>query len=326
VNLLAIQLKRIGDVILTTAALRELLAARPDARITLAIHAGSAGLVPMLPADEVIVLRGGPSDLGAYGRILGGGFDACIDFSGTDRSALVASASRAAERIAFSRFRGKPFRRFVFNRFVDSSVRDRHTADHFCDLLAPLGVRPTDGALPLLRLTAEARAEASAALARAGISGRYAVIHPGTARAEKLWVASRWVEVARALREDFGLPCVITGAGTGIEVGPVGEVVSAGAGVDLSGQLGLPGLAALVAGATILCGVDSAPMHIADAFGTPLVALFGPTHPYHWGPRNARAIVLTPSGRRERFSPSDPGGPTEKIPADLVVGAIGELL
>jgi heptosyltransferase-3 len=52
----------------------------------------------------------------------------------------------------------------------------------------------------------------------------------------------------------------------------------------LAGQLSLKELAALTARARLFIGVDSAPMHIAAAMGTPTVALFGPSGDREWGP------------------------------------------
>ena len=54
--------------------------------------------------------------------------------------------------------------------------------------------------------------------------------------------------------------------------------------VDLSGQLSLKALAALAQRASLFIGVDSAPMHIAAAMKTPVVALFGPSGEAEWGP------------------------------------------
>ena len=53
---------------------------------------------------------------------------------------------------------------------------------------------------------------------------------------------------------------------------------------SLSGQLSLKELAALTQAAKLFIGVDSAPMHIAAAVGTPTVALFGPSGDKQWGP------------------------------------------
>jgi heptosyltransferase-3 len=54
--------------------------------------------------------------------------------------------------------------------------------------------------------------------------------------------------------------------------------------IDLSGQLTLAELGALIGAARLFIGVDSAPMHMAAAMGTPVVALFGPSGDAEWGP------------------------------------------
>ena len=62
---------------------------------------------------------------------------------------------------------------------------------------------------------------------------------------------------------------------------------------DLSGQLNLKELGALMKHARVYFGVDSMPMHLASAVGTPTVAIFGPTGAIKWAPWgvNYRVIV-----------------------------------
>ena len=62
--------------------------------------------------------------------------------------------------------------------------------------------------------------------------------------------------------------------------------------VDLSAQLTLPELAALTERARAFVGVDSAPMHIAAAMGTPTVALFGPSNEMQWRPWGVTARIV----------------------------------
>jgi len=62
--------------------------------------------------------------------------------------------------------------------------------------------------------------------------------------------------------------------------------------IDFSGQLTLKELAALSARAKLFVGVDSAPMHIAAAMGTPTVAIFGPSGDREWGPWNVTHRVV----------------------------------
>ena len=54
--------------------------------------------------------------------------------------------------------------------------------------------------------------------------------------------------------------------------------------LDLCGRTTIKQLAALSEQSSVFLGVDSAPMHIAAAVGTPVVALFGPSRAFCWGP------------------------------------------
>jgi heptosyltransferase-3 len=73
--------------------------------------------------------------------------------------------------------------------------------------------------------------------------------------------------------------------------------------VDFGGRFSLKELSALTAAARLFVGVDSAPMHIAAAVGTPAIALFGPSGDNLWGPwgtpRQGRHRVITSA--KERF-------------------------
>jgi heptosyltransferase-3 len=52
----------------------------------------------------------------------------------------------------------------------------------------------------------------------------------------------------------------------------------------LAGKISLKELAALSARSLFFLGVDTAPMHIAAAVGAPVIALFGPSGEFNWGP------------------------------------------
>src|SRR5205085_6602530 len=98
--------------------------------------------------------------------------------------------------------------------------------------------------------------------------------------------------------------------------------------IDLSGKIDLLTLAALIAQARLLVTVDSAPMHLAAATDTPQVVLFGPTNPFHWRPRQRKALILQgkspePIGhfaaRQERL-------PMKLISTQAVIDAMNSLL
>jgi ADP-heptose:LPS heptosyltransferase len=335
VKILLLQLKRIGDLILTTPAIRCLREAFPQARLALIADSSSASLLDSIAVDERWLYHKGAGLTGLAGwgpnawlkhGLLAFRPDWAMDFTGTDRSAYLSALSRSRRRVTFERFRKKPLRRFIFSDFVKSSVSERHTADHYTDLLAPLGVKRDN--VPLdLRLSDEDLAAGRSLLEKSGVIGPYAVVHAGTARPEKYWVAERWAAVLRFLRAEYGLVGVLTGSEDPAEQDHLSEIKSllGFECMDLSGKTDLPCLAAVIKGAKLFCGVDTAAMHLADAMRTPCLALFGPTNPYHWRPRHARCVILrarTPMP----FTPRQEGGPMREISAASVVEGVRDLL
>jgi ADP-heptose:LPS heptosyltransferase len=159
------------------------------------------------------------------------------------------------------------------------------------------------------------------------VSGDYVLLHPGTARAEKFWPAASWVEVLRHVRERHGMEVVVTG-GEGVEEREqVREMAASGvAFTDLSGKLDLRGLAAVAAGCRLAVTVDTGVMHLAASWGRPQVALFGPTNPWHWGPRHGMARVLWGEGGSGLAEPRHRGVAMASLPAGRVCGAVDDLL
>ena len=110
------------------------------------------------------------------------------------------------------------------------------------------------------------------------------VIHPGAASPARRWPVERWAEVARH-EVAHGNRVVVTGSAT---ERPLATQVAERAGLPpsavLAGSTDLLGLAGTIAGARlVLCG-DTGVAHLATAFATPSVVLFGPTPPALWGP------------------------------------------
>lgn len=324
-RVLALQLKRIGDLLLTLPALRALR--EGGAHVTLVLAPAAEGLLPALAesVNEAFVYRPHRLNAALWRRLARGGFDACLDFTGRERSALLTLASRAGRRIiARDALRGRgAWRKGCYHAPVDASVRLLHTVDYYLAHLAPLGVFPAPAG-PLLRLP-----EAARAAARALVPGEYAVMHPGSARREKYWEAERWAAVIDFCQGTLGLPCVLTGGrGDPVEDQHLAAIRAALTQPcrDLAGQLDLATLAAVLAHARLFAGVDSGPMHLAAAAGVPQVALFGPTNPFHWRPRGPGTLVLAgEGGPRPAFSPHDPGQPMNGISTPAVIDAIKQL-
>lgn len=330
-RLLVLQLKRIGDAILTAPPLRVLRALCPEARITVVLHGPAGGLAELLPGvDEVLVWQPGKGNAGIALAMARGHWDVVFDFTGTDRSFLLSGLTRAQNRLAYAKAAGsKWWKSKIANRPVLASVTDLSTVDYHLALVrawAELQALPLPypGEPPHLKLPPRTDVDDFP-------TGRYAVLHPGTARDEKYWPVDGWVEVARHLQSTYGFELVLTGSGDPRERSHLAPIRSAGLELrDEAGKQDLVGSARIIAGAGFVLTVDSAAMHLAGQFGRPQIALFGPTNPFHWAPRHARAVVLGPGGvplREEMLSPRGyKQGPMESIPPQAVIAAIDGLL
>ena len=334
VKVLALQLKRIGDLILTTPALAAVREAFPKARISLVVADACGELLPAIEGIERgLVFRRRELNTGVWKAAFANRFDACLDFTGNDRSALLTGLSMARRRLTFEWVRKSKWRALSYHQFIASPVRERHTVDHYLDLARGLGgdlEEPEIGAMasgsPRLTPPAEAR---EAARRLAGDS-EYVVIHPGTARSEKYWVPERWAEVIAHIQERHGLPCVITGGSDALEREHIGKIQKALAqpAREEAGTLDLLTAAALIERARAVLSCDTAAVHLAAAFVRPQIALYGPTNPFHWRPRHPRAIVLSaahPEGPLTEFHPRMKGAPMNAISTEMVIRATDAL-
>jgi ADP-heptose:LPS heptosyltransferase len=330
-RILALQLKRIGDLILTTPALAALRAAWPEAHLALAVSEGCVALLPAIPHIDTTLVFGRGRGFAPWQQAISGAWDLCLDFTGNDRSAFATALSRAKQRATFAWVQRKRMRALAYSRFVDSPVRDRHTVDHYLDLVRAATAAVGASGTPELRLPPEAEARACEMLTTAGIGAPFALLHPGTARPEKYWIPGRWAAVAETLNERHNLASVVTCGPDAFERAQAMEIHSA---LDtrhsaLVHPPDLLALAALAARARVVISCDTATVHLAAAFQTPQVALFGPTNPFHWRPRHERAVVISaaqPEAPLTDFRPRMKGAPMERISTEVVIRATDSLL
>jgi ADP-heptose:LPS heptosyltransferase len=364
-KILLLQLKRIGDLILTTpvvAALRQKFA---GAEITLIAAGECAELMPaILGVDRCLLVRRDLRDLAMFFAIARMHFDCCIDFTQNDRSALLTFLSGAKTRVVSSRIKAdSKIRSRIYNEFASVRLKEMHTLDYNLGLLTPLGITDASSKLQL-NVPQSAKEKASQLLRTSKVNppspgygstpNPFVVFHPGSARWEKLWEPERWAEVIDRARREWGIGTVITGGksvfeqehiraikanlhetidslspeSSPVRVAHPSRSTPAGSIVDLSGQTDLLTLAALIGQARLLVTVDSAAMHLAAALGTPQVALFGPTNPFHWRPREGAALIL--HGRSDvpvtEFVPTRERLPMQQISTAAVFNAMSSLL
>ncbi|MGI5166665.1 glycosyltransferase family 9 protein [Spirillospora sp. CA-253888] len=152
------------------------------------------------------------------------------------------------------------------------------------------------------------------------------VVHPGAASPARRWPTERFAAVAAALRADGHRVVVTGGPGEAALARRVAELAGLPAGADLSGRTDLLDLAALVAGARLVVCGDTGTGHLATAYRTPSVLLFGPTPPAWWGPPDRPRHTVLWAGRRGDPHGGVPDPGLLEITAAAVTGAAGRLL
>src|SRR3954465_3135605 len=179
-NLLLLQLKRIGDLILTTPAIAAIRHKFPDASISLVVSAAVKELLPAIDGiDKVYEVRRKTDDALDWIALSLGKFDYCLDFTRNDRSSFLTFLSGARKRITADHpnLRTK-LRARSYNELVDAPVGFLHTVDYHLALLKPLGIENASRTIRL-ELPDETISQAHVLLRSAGIGEHFVCFHPG---------------------------------------------------------------------------------------------------------------------------------------------------
>lgn len=306
-RILVIRTSALGDIVRAAPALASLRRAYPNAHIDWLItdtfapaiqhHPALSNVIPFprkhlesrLKSGHLFeVLRWARETLAAPR------YDLVIDFQGLLRSGLLTRATRSPWRVGFADAREGA--RFAYTQRVSiEGGRSRAHVERNFDLLRAIGVEP----VPDLRLypgeEAHRQLDQDPSLAKA----RFVLLSPTTKGQGRAWPMERFAALARHLlhnRQRLGIDAVVV-SGMENERGvcaPLLQAATANEGlIDRVGSTSIRTLMALIERAALVVCNDSAAMHMAVAFGRPLVALFGPTDVGHAGPYQRAADVIS---------------------------------
>jgi ADP-heptose:LPS heptosyltransferase len=250
-------------------------------------------LAERIPAIDNVYLMASPIPTAEEMR--GPHYAAALVTWATFSTALVPLLAEIPVRIGQSRRLYSAF--FTQRVDVRSEAGDRHS--HWTDILLDYArALGCDAAAPQPAFvpTAADDAEAAALLDARGIAGPFALLHPtrGLSAQRERWPAAGFIALARALAAAHGLPVLVTGAAGDAALA---EAIAAGAGAGVSsiaGATSIGAFGALAARARYLVAMDSGPMHVAAAMGTPTVGIFAlrSDEPDRWAPRGPRTAVV----------------------------------
>ncbi len=299
-RILFVKLSSLGDVVHHLPAVSDLLAHRPDATVGWAVEAPYADLVRLHPgvADAIPVpmraLRRRLWSATAWRGLAAGRravraqpWDYVIDSQGLVKSACVA---RWAQAPVFGLDK-RSVRERLAARFYDVRLavdRGHHAVDRNRRLVAQVFGYPVEGA-PRYGLRNPQPAPAWAP------SSAYVVLLQAASRAAKRWPEADWIALGTRFAE-HGYTVIFPG-GTEQERATAARLAASVAGAIAAPAMTLAEVAALLAHAAGVVGVDTGLTHLAVALDVPTIGIYCATEPALTGLHGgARAINLGAPG------------------------------
>lgn len=280
-----VMLSAIGDAVHVLPIINALKRHAPRSRVTWFLAPRPATLVRGHPAvDEIIELsaRGGLSAWRDMRRLLQSReFDLVLDFQVAIKAGLLTSLIDAPVKVGFDRRRARDLNWLFTNHKIPPHA-DQHVQDQYLEFLDYLGV-PHDRVEWDLGPWASERGTLATLLPNP--PQRFASIAVATSKLDKDWPAERWAEVIDVLHDTYGLASVLVGGPSPVER-QAEETIMARATHTPASTLGcsLREMVSVLDASTLVLSPDTAPMHIANALGRPVIALFGATDPKRTGP------------------------------------------
>lgn len=299
-ELLVLRALKLGDLLVAVPAIHAVRRARPEHRLTLAVPEWLRPIVDLIPGVDALQPTPGLDD---PLPIRPGRVDTAINMHGNGPESRRVIEALAARQVIAHGGAGPVW--------LDG-IPERH---RWVRLVEAFGMPGDPGEVTIDR-----------PLVSPVVAGAV-VVHVGAFYGSRQWPVPRFAEVVRRLSEE-GRQVVLTGSAA---ERPRGLEVAHLAGLDddvvHAGQMGLAEFAAQIAGASLVVSADTGAAHLASAYGTPSVVIFGPAPPEEWGPPPGPHVVLTdPEVRRGETFSAEPDPALLAVTAADVFAAARDLL
>lgn len=296
---LVIQLRHHGDVLLSSPVFTVLEHRVPGIEIDALVYAETREMLEHHPAiARIHVVERRWKDLSPFSRFAAEwrlyrtlrerAYDLVVHLTDHPRGAWLARALGARYAVAPGVPRKPGAWKRSFTHLAPLPAHGgRHRVELNLDALRRIGIQPGDKERGLVLVPGQdAERAIETLLSKLGLVARQFIqFHPGSRWQFKCWSPERAAGLIDALAQR-GDRVVLTAAPEERELELIAAIRNRAKAqfADLAGKLTLKQLAALTAKARLFIGVDSAPMHVAAAVHTPVVALFGPSSETEWGP------------------------------------------
>lgn len=291
-NILCIRPDNMGDLLMSGPAIRALRSSF-DARITVLTSTMAAGIARLMPEiDEVIVFdlpwvktASGSNEIEQLiTNLRERHFDAAVIFTVFSQSSLPTAmlAYQCGIPKVLSYCRENPYE-LISNWIPDEEPYSliRHQVERDLNLVNSVGARVPDERLRV-DIPEHLWPDVQAKLSGLGCdsSKPWIIIHPGVSEYKRQYPAERWIAAGKILLEQ-GYQLVLTG--TSAEQDFAASICQeiGGKSMNAAGTFTLDELVCLISHSLLLLAVNTGPVHLAAAVGTPVVVLYAQTNPQH---------------------------------------------
>lgn len=300
-NVLCVRLDALGDVLMSTPAMRALKESLPGRRVTLLTSGSGAAVARMVPEVDDVVVYEAPwmkssgllaalperaaEDHEMIQAVRARKFDAAVIFTVYSQNPLPAAlfCHLAGIPLRLAHCRENPYALLTdWVKEEEPELFVRHEVRRQLDLVASAGCRTHDERLSII-VSDDARESVRSSLGALGLdlSAPWLVAHPGATAPSRRYPPELFAEAVRLLTLEYGAQVVFSGGPNERELVDGIRRAMVEPSFTLAGELDLAELVALVAEAPLLVSNNTGPAHIAAATGTPVVDIYALTNPQH---------------------------------------------
>jgi len=305
-RILIVSLDNLGDVVFASSLAQPLRDRFPRAAIDLWCKTYTADVARLIPHVRDVVASDPFWDrapgrgkgallpfLGALRRVRAARYDVAVFAAAPWRTAAAVAATRVPKRIGLARRRNE---RFLTHALAPEDIH-RPVLQEMARVLEPLGIRVS---VPRYRLEESSlsdrvrRLEQSLGTQPAGRG--LVALHPFASKRDRCVALDVWRSVARVMSSQ-GFTVLWIGSSAELDELRAANSVAAWRFIDRAGDGTLADTAAALSMATLFAGHDSGPLHIAGAFGVPVLGVFAPGEPERTFPQGVGAwrMIAKPS-------------------------------
>ncbi len=285
-KILALRLSAMGDVSLTVPAIRAVIEANPDIRITLVTRKFFAPFFYGIPRLDLFFPDLQSRHKGFFGLIRlyrdlknKENFSSVIDLHGVIRTKILTVLFRLSGKLGFTINKGRKEKKFLLKSKYLRYLK--HSSVRYLDTFNKAGLKGNIGKSPYLNVPDEALQKAASFLAQLSVSESSIRIGlaPFATHKPKIWGTDKFKELISLINQEHKVEYFLFGGGEE-ETAKLKELQKYSPNIHLvAGNLTLPEEIAVIKNLDLMISMDSSNMHLSALSGIPTVSIWGGTHP-----------------------------------------------